>query len=125
MCSLLAKVWAYEFTMYPLSAIRVYIHKPLILPLISCWSQVVAIHRMPVDIRNLTVDVVNDGCVLIRTGSAIEILDPSLQHRRHIRLPSSLPEDAPSAVDVISGDVYVISSHECLFHVDVGRRIGY
>jgi len=78
-----------------------------------------------VDIKNLTVDVDNDGCLALISESAIDILDRNWRHRRHIRLPFVIGENATSVFDVNGGDVYVYGTHTVLVHVDLGRRFQY
>ena len=80
---------------------------------------------MAVEISNVTVDVDKDGCLTLVSGSAIDIFDRSLQHRRHIRLPFVIGENATSVFDVNGGDVYVYGTHTVLVHVDLGRRFQY
>ena len=86
--------------------------------------QLKVVRRLSVDIRNLSVDVDWTGCVVVRSGSAIDVLDRHLEHRRHIRLPATVPHDgATSVVDVMTGDVFIYRRHSDLFRVDAGRRI--
>jgi len=86
--------------------------------------QLKAVRRLAVDVKNLSVDVDWTGCVVVHSGSTIDVLDSRLEHRRHIRLPSTVPHTgATSVVDVITGDVFIYRRHSDLFRVDAGRRI--